>query len=139
MSYPIELKEKVVKLRKGGYSLNKIHGKFGISKGILSGWVRDVKLNKKAKSRLLKRIKLGQFISAENKKKKTKQILDNYYQESLKSLEHKDLDKLTIQTICSLIYYCEGNKDLNGVHFTNSDPKLIRTFLFLFRQGFDIK
>jgi hypothetical protein len=41
--------------------------------------------------------------------------------------------------ICALIYYCEGAKDkTGGVGFTNSDPKLIKVFLMLLRNNYNI-
>ena len=38
-----------------------------------------------------------------------------------------------------MIYLCEGNKSLKSLTtFTNSDPNLISTFLYLFRNSFDL-
>lgn len=39
--------------------------------------------------------------------------------------------------ICAMIYWCEGGKNAKySVAFTNSDPKLVRTFLKLLRECF---
>ncbi len=59
MAYPIELKEKILKLRKSGCSINELSGRFKISKSVISGWARNIILTPKAKLRLLKKIKLG--------------------------------------------------------------------------------
>lgn len=139
MKQKIEEKLKAIKLRKQGHSVNEIVEKVRVAKSSVSVWVRNVQLDDKAKDRLLTKIKLGQLVSAENKRKKTKQAMDNYHQEALRMFETKKLDRFSIQFICSLIYHCEGNKDLfYGINFTNSDPNLIKTFLFLLRYGFDI-
>ena len=38
-----------------------------------------------------------------------------------------------------MIYLCEGNKSLKSLTtFTNSDPNLISTFLYLFRNSFNL-
>lgn len=126
-------------MRRQGYSLNEIAQKLHVAKSTVSLWVRDVELSEKAKECLLSKIKLGQYISAENKKKRTKEGLDNYYNNALVEIGKTTLNKSSARTACALMYYCEGNKSLfNGVCFTNSDPALIKTFLFLFRKGFDI-
>ncbi len=48
------------------------------------------------------------------------------------------IDNRTQAILCSLIYYCEGNKEIRGVIFTNSDPGLIQSFLVLFRNSFSL-
>lgn len=126
-------------MRRQGQSLNEIAKTLKVAKSTASLWVRDIELSEKAKECLLSKIKLGQYISAENKKKKTKEGLDNYYNNALAEIGEHILDRSSMRIACALVYYCEGNKNLfNGVCFTNSDPALIKTFLFLFRKGFDI-
>lgn len=39
---------------------------------------------------------------------------------------------------CALLYWCEGGKTKNSVHFSNSDPALVRTFPKLFREAFSV-
>ncbi|MBN2197952.1 helix-turn-helix domain-containing protein [Candidatus Wolfebacteria bacterium] len=139
MAYPINIKEKIISFRKKGYSLNEIHKKFGISKSTISGWVNNIVLNSRAKSRLLKKIKLGQFISAENKKRKTKELSQLYLKNSIYEVSRLNLNQNLAKIICSLIYYCEGTKDVrSGVCFMNSDSELIKTFLKLFRSSFNV-
>ncbi|MBU1993021.1 hypothetical protein KKG51_04975 [Patescibacteria group bacterium] len=139
MKRKIEQKLKAIVLREKGYSLNEIIKKIGVAKSSVSVWVRNVPLSEKARSRLLTRIKLGQIIVAELKRKKTQQILDNHKADALRQLKNRKLDIVLIRTICSLIYWCEGTKNhYQGVTFTNSDPGLVKTFLFLLRTGFKI-
>lgn len=135
----IEEKETAVALRKKGYSLNEIAASVNVSKSTVSNWVRELKLTSRAKSRLLKKIKIGQFISAENKKNKTRRILENYKNNAILQIKKTKLNKSTIRSLCAMIYWCEGAKNpLSGVSFTNSDPKLVSTFLKLLREGFEV-
>lgn len=139
MKQKIEEKLKAISLRKKGYSLNEIVEKVGVAKSSVSVWVRNIPLNNHARKRLLTKIKIGQLISAENKRRKTKEILDNYRKQALKDIRNKGLDKITAKIICSLIYWCEGTKNyFQGLNFTNSDPRLIKTFLYLLRKSFNI-
>lgn len=139
MKKKIELKFQAVNLREKGYSLNEIINKVGVSKSTASIWVRNVVLNDKARKRLLTKIKKGQLLGGESKRR----IVENSMLEKVGAASHAlknyKLDNTGIRLICALLYYCEGVKDHhNGVRFTNSDPKVIRLFLKLFRQGFAI-
>ena len=137
MAYSLKLHEKAIHLRKIGNSLNEIHDKLRVSKSTLSEWLRDVVLSSGARQRLLKRITAGQLVSAENKRKKIKELKEDYYIEALQKLNSIDIDKNISLLIVALIYWCEGAKDFSrGVDFTNSDPNLIKTFLKLLRHSF---
>jgi transcriptional regulator with XRE-family HTH domain len=139
MAYSIELREKAIRLRKIGNSLNEIHGKLKVSKSTLSEWLRDVQLSESARKRLLTKIKIGQLISAENKKSKSKKILDEYRLSALREIRANNFNHITVKVICALMYWCEGAKDYSyGVGFTNSDPRLVCTFLYLLRRSFSI-
>lgn len=38
------------------------------------------------------------------------------------------------------MYWCEGGKNEKfGIHFTNSDPYLVKTFLYFLRRGYKLK
>ncbi|MEK7173123.1 MAG: hypothetical protein AAB740_04065, partial [Patescibacteria group bacterium] len=96
-------------------------------------------LTDNARRRLLTKIKLGQLVSAENKHRKTEQVIENYRREAAIEFENIKLDKPLKKITCSLLYWCEGAKDTySGIRFTNSDPRLIRTFLALFRKAFAV-
>lgn len=139
MAYSKIIKEKATNLRRLGFSLNEIYEKIGVSKSVISGWTKSVDLDDFAKNRILARIKSGQLISANKKREKTKEKLAAYKIRAITDLDKINLDKVTARIICSLMYWCEGGKNqFNGVRFTNSDPKLIKSFLYLFRYGFDL-
>ncbi len=49
------------------------------------------------------------------------------------------LSKEHSKLLCATIFWCEGGKDVSGgIYFTNSDPSLIATFLYLLRDSFAI-
>ncbi len=139
MAYSINTKEKATAMRTRGLSLNEIHEKMKIAKGTLSIWFSDIELSESAQTKLLQRIKKGQYISAENKKKKTRDTFQKYLKEGDAEIDSVSIDMPLARILCALIYWCEGAKsEKTGIAFTNSDPNLVRTFLHLLKTGFDI-
>jgi len=129
-----EEKRKAAELRKDGYSLKEISQKLGISKSTASIWSRDIKLSMSARSRLISKIKLGRYVSAENRKAETRRREEKYLDEARVEVEGGSMaDKIA----CAMIFWCEGTKNpSNGMTFTNSDPKLVKKFLYLLRKSF---
>lgn len=126
-------------MRKRGRSLNEIHATTKIAKGTLSVWFSDVELSEHAQSKLLQKIKRGRYVSAENKKKRTRDAFQQYLKEGEEEIESLHIDAPLARIMCVLLYWCEGAKsEKTGIVFTNSDPDLVRTFLHLLRVGFDI-
>lgn len=139
MKQKIEEKLKAIKLRERGYSLNEIVEKIKVAKSSVSVWVRNVFLSSVARKRLLTKIKRGQLIAAEQKRKKNFNVLKKYHAEALLHLADIRLDKNLSKIICSLIYWCEGAKSYYyGVNFINSDPRLVKIFLLLLRKSFNL-
>lgn len=131
-------KQKAIKLRKQGYSLNEISYQLNVAKSMASLWARDIKLSKKAIKRLSTKITQGQHKSAEIKKIKTRELLEIFNNNAF-DLVDPNLNKETLKICCALLYWCEGAKTCDTfVHFTNSDIKLIRTFVYLLRQSFNL-
>lgn len=127
------------KLRKRGYSLNEISSKVCVSKSTLSVWLRDICLSNKALSRLRKHVTNGQLVAAENKKRKTQELLKSYYENAESIVRKVSLNTDTIKIICAIMYWCEGGKyDDTKIQFVNSDPNLIATFLHFFRHSYEI-
>jgi len=135
-----EEKLRAVALREKGYSLNEIVEAVGVAKSSVSEWVRNIPLTEKGRQRLLTKIKLGQLVSAENKRKKTQELLADYYRKAAEEHEHIKFDKNLKRLLCALLYWCEGAKDPSrGINFVNSDPSVIRSFLRLFRESFEMR
>lgn len=139
MAYSIFIKENAFYLRKRGYSIDEIHKELKVSKGRISEWVRNIKMSKVAKSRFLEKIKLARISAADNRKKKTQNIINSIFDNADEEIKKISYDIKTIKIFCSLIYWCEGVKDLYSiVNFTNSDPGIVKTFLALLRKSFEI-
>ena len=134
-----ELKLKAIELRKQGYSIKELHKKLGVSKSSISLWVSDVYLSIKAKKRLMQNYTNGQIASQKTIKEKTRQkniVAQDFANTILPKLE---LDKNIQAILCSMIYQCEGAKSVkSGLVFTNSDPNLVASFVYLLRNSFEL-
>lgn len=134
-----ELQIKAKKLRLKGYSVKELHRMLGVSKGTISIWVRNVKLSNRAQARLRQNYTNGQLASQKTIKEKTRQkniVADNF---AINALNLINFSPEIILLSCALLYQCEGSRDVkDAVTFTNSDPVLIKTFMFLFRESFDL-
>lgn len=133
-----EIKIQAIKLRKLGYSLLEISKKCGVSKSTASVWLRNVKLNKRAKNILWVKgkdnWKKGNEAKYAKKQKwlaMTNSTVGNY----LNSLENIGR---YYKLLCAFLYWCEGSKTGSLVTFTNSDPMLLSTFLSIFRKAFSL-
>ena len=136
----MKLKEKAhaIRLRHEGMTLNEIAAQVGVAKSSVSLWVRDLPLSSKARARIVSLQTAGQ--------KAAQKI--NIERTQVKLLAARDEAKRIIQTLaitpdlallsCSLLYWCEGEKDKNDTTFTfsNSDSRLIRAFMKLMRRAF---
>jgi len=127
-------------LRIKGYSINELKEILNVSKSSISTWVKDVKLSSSAQARLMNNYTKGQLASQKTIKENThKKNLEaeGFALNKLKNLKLSDEFSLLL---CTMIYECEGSKSIkDSVTFTNSDPNLIRTFLFLFRESFKLE
>lgn len=128
---------KVVELRRKGYSLNEIVKKVNVAKSTVSIWVSTVILSEKAKKKLARKISTAQMASQKTIRAKTS-MKEMFALEKAKNvLNNIKVNSNYEKIVCSLIYYCEGNKSVKGgVSFTNSDEYLIKLFLKLFRKSF---
>lgn len=130
--------EIAVGLRKKGHSINEIAQKIPVSKSTVSIWLRDVLVSKLGKVRLNKKISNGQIQSAINKKKRKDDKIQLHYKNNLSLVASETISCAQAKILCAMIYWCEGNKENGRIKFVNSDPKLIRAFLSLFRKTYRI-
>ncbi len=138
MLYPLVFKEKAIILRNQGYSIKEIAKTLNIPVSTSSTWVSKVKLSSDNKKLLAQKKILGQMKSSVVIKEKTRQrkiVSDVEAIQLVKKIKsNRNLDAL----LCSILYWAEGSKNCSNVGFTNSDPKMISTFLKLFRSAFDL-
>lgn len=133
-----ELKKQAIKLRRKGFSMEEIHLTLSISKSTASLWTRNIKLSGRAQKRLVSlgifgRLK-GESVRREKREKLIEEINFRQQGELKKISKSIFLDKL----LCSMLYWCEGEKTTTAMVFVNSDPELVKTFLRLFRSAFKL-
>jgi hypothetical protein len=136
MAYPINIKNKAINLRKQGLSIENIAKTLNIAKSTASVWLSKIPLDKTALKRLSDNQIVGQYKTAQIRKEKTKKQTkeDEVFAKGiLKSIRfNSNIDLLC----CALLYWAEGSKTSSSIGFTNSDPKMISTFIELFRKSF---
>jgi hypothetical protein len=134
-----ELKLEARRLRRLGYSLKDISKTFSIAKSTASKWVMDIKLGPAAEAQLSAKLEQGRhkgLSSMQVRRQKTYNAIFNIVKSEVDSII---LDKSTKRLLCSFLYWGEGAKTSSTLNFTNSDPALIQTFLYLLRSGFNIE
>lgn len=139
MSYPIEIKEKAVKMRVKGYSLNEISHTLKIYKSTASAWLKEIELNHKAQERLESRHILGQYKAIQTAKVKRDLIKNKIDVISVNSIKKIKFNKELFKLLCSFLFWTEGGKSTDSyVFFTNSDPKMVATFVNLIRSSYKL-
>jgi predicted transcriptional regulator len=123
-------------LRRKGYSIKEIADLLNVSKSTVSIWVRKVFLNDMAIERLQKRRLYGRIKSVKIKKINKDKLLFDINKRVTPIIKSFDESLSSNKLICSLLYWCEGEKNDYSVRFINSDPVMASTFLYLFRNGF---
>ncbi len=138
MSYPIETKKTAIRLRKQGESIIQIGRKLHVPKSTISLWVKDVELPDELIKYLIDSSVKGRekgLRIMKAKRELQKHTLDGEARKLVKNFN--TTDKLFLQLCAAIIFWCEGTKrSLSTLNFTNSDPKLIKTFLYCLRNGF---
>ncbi len=139
MSYDNTVKEKAYKLRLDGYSYKEISALLKITKSTAYEWLKNLHLNQNAKRRI-ERLKTSGRNKANNTRHLRKlRLIKNSERWAKKVLKSVPLTPELAQMYCSLLYWAEGGKSTdNRLEFTNSDPRMIKTFLKLLRYGFVI-
>jgi hypothetical protein len=133
------LLELATKLRISGMSYKQIHMELGIAPSTASVWLKNVGFNNDAVKKLMQRQVAGRskgWATLRRKKLERGEVAKLKAIETLKSFI---LDKNVSKILCSFLYWGEGAKtEDHGVVMANSDPLMIRVFLYLLRSSFDI-
>ena len=135
------MRRKAVALRKRGRSLNEIVNQLAVSKSSVSAWVRDVTLSDVARKRIESRYTMGQLASQKAHFAKTASKEVAASEEALRVLETIPNNSAIKKLLCAVMYWCEGAKLYNqrgNFSFTNSDPALVRKFLALLRESYEL-
>lgn len=142
MTYSNIIKIKAASLRKKGMSIPRIANELHIAKSTISLWVSTVPLpvairRQLEMNSLSGREKGRKMIEIERQRKQTKREKEAY---KIVQTQISRSDNNYWKHIASLLFWCEGGKrSLSSIYFTNSDPALIRAFLYTLRKGFKLK
>jgi transposase len=132
-----DIKEQARLLRQNGYSFREISEKFGIAKSTAGLWCRKERVTSEGLKRLKKLGDDGRLRSIETIKEQQRVILENIDQ-NCTVLKNKNYSKDEYKLFLALLYWGEGAKTSNSVDFINSDPAMIKLYLWLFRNSFVI-
>lgn len=135
-----ECRAHAARLRRLGYSVAEIAQNLNVSKSSVSLWVRDIILSQKARVRLVHRQIRGRAYASVVRRNATQMRVEEADVFAKSVVGSTSMETNTMRLLCSLLYWCEGEKSLQGktFAFTNSDPLLVSTFLRFLREGFDI-
>lgn len=138
MPYPFDIVTKALELRKNGYSYEEISKKLNVAKSTAYLWCNQVVLNEKAKKRITGRLVIGMTKAKAVLKAKRDKIIKEIMDRVDIYLVRNKSNKNTNKTLCSFLYWAEGEKKSNSVTFVNSDSLMIKCFLTLFRSSFKL-
>lgn len=138
-----ELKTQAIALRREGYLYSEIALKLGIAKSTAHSWTSKIDISQTTADAILARFTDSQISRIDN----MAMVNRSHRLEREKELREKArsiVDNTSIATshkmiICASLFWCEGTKDAaGGMRFTNSDPIMVRVFLKLLRESFDL-
>ena len=124
-----DLKKAAIKFRKSGLSYSEIQNKIRAPKSTLSFWLKQIKLSHQQSLRLKqKRSRAAQRGSDKKRLLTFKKI------QEIRIASAKDVKKISKREfwLMGIILYWRNSKESDlkkGVHFTSSDPELIKLFL----------
>jgi len=131
-------KEKAVRLRLKGNSINEISGILNVPKSTVSVWCRNIRLGPAQIERLAKRVKSGSYKGRirflEKIRRRRIEEVETLRKEGLKEIGKLNKRDLFITGVA--MYWSEGYTYSTGnqVGFTNSDPRIILLILIWFKE-----
>lgn len=137
------LKEKALSLRRKGNSIRNVEIELGIPRSTLSGWFKDIKLNKIQRKILDKNHRDALFTARKkavvwhNREKEKRLCLAQG--EATKVIEQINIkDANTIELALAMLYLGEGFKKKSVTGIGNSDPLVLIFFITLMRRLYAI-
>jgi transposase-like protein len=123
--------------REEGAPIKEIARRVSVAPSSVSRWVRDIKLTPAQEQELLRRNPAynrqlsGTAVQAANRRAERLA-----YQEEGRSLARQGD---SIHVAGCMLYWAEGEKDRNALRFYNSDPEMVRFFVFFLKKYFDLR
>src|SRR3990167_3630214 len=139
-SYLEKYKENIaIEMRKRGFSYSEIENRIHIPRSTLSYWLKNIKLTPEQIKKLnSKRIETAKA-NALKKTSRTSRMIEEIKKTS--SLDVKGISKKELWLTGIVLYWKNGNTSnlKKGVHFSSSDPDMIRLFLKWLKEIGEIK
>ena len=136
-----ELKLKARKLRRSGISINKIAKKLTVSKSSVSIWTRDIFLSEgqldKLRKSMVKGAEIGRLKSVLVKKEKKLMLIETSRENGIKALSKLSDREVLIAGLG--LYWGEGSRKGNEFSFCNSDPEMVKFFVFWLKKYFGVQ
>lgn len=130
-------KQEAIKLRQQGLSLKQISKQLGVAKSSVSSWVRDVELTNLQKLELKdrQRNQIGRYPGAQANRQtalEKRKLHQQFGREKAKGAS-------PLHLAGCMLYWAEGAKTRNRIHFVNSDPFMVSLFARFLREEFCIE
>ena len=133
--------QRIIALRKKGKTYGEIEKILNLPKSTVAWWLRNIKISKALQKQILERSreKWRKNITAYNRiysKVRSAEAarVRKRFQEKA-SREIKRVSKKDLKFIGTALYWTEGNlKNRNRLHFSNSNPLIIKTIMKFFRE-----
>lgn len=119
-------KKRAVELRRKGLSYSEIKKSIFVPKSTLSYWLKKIKLSEPQIRRLKRKRSEAGKAGSKFKKLKTLETIEKIQRESAKEI--KQISKRELWLMGIMLYWKKSDFK-KGIHFTSSDPHLIKLFL----------
>lgn len=128
--------------REKGYSYNEISEQVGVSKSTLSGWLKHISLTLEQEKRIQQRVEDNQ-VSFVGKARKTNKLR---FQTARRQAFQKGSDiasaipdnDVVHELALAMLYLGEGDKTGNRVQIANTDPDILRYFLYAMERLYEV-
>ncbi len=139
----VKEREEAIRLRIKGLSIGRIAKHLGINQSTVSPWLKDVELSRKQKDKLKRDWREGlikaRFKAVEWHNAQKAGRLAEARKQSDAVLENLDLDNPDILDLAlAFLYFGEGFKSNDETGIGNSDPLILKTFLYILRKNYKI-
>lgn len=117
-----------------GFSYNEISGQIGVSKSTLSNWLKHISLTYEQEQRIQQRVENNQtsFVAQARltNKKRFKDAREQAFQTGEDIASHIPDNNAVHELALAMLYLGEGDKTGNRVQIANTDPAVLRYFLW---------
>ena len=134
-------KERAIELRKNGLTYSEILKEIPVAKSTLASWLQSVGLSKKQKQRITEKRLAASIKGGAVRRNNKIATISKIMTDSKSEIGH--LSQREIWLIGTSLYWAEGSKEKeyhpgSGLKFTNSDPEMIKFFLFWLKNSLKI-